>query len=165
MDKVVLKDLSIFARHGLFDAEAKLGQRFFIDVEIGADLSVAEERDDAGGTIDWADLVETVTAAFTKRRYKLVEAAANAVAAAVFAKFAIAETVRVEIRKPSAPIEGSSPTRRSWWSGNVRAFELFLSQDAFRASAICSTPISGRFRSPLRVKAGRAVQQKLGATF
>lgn len=105
MDRVVLKDLSIFARHGLFDAEAELGQRFFIDVEIGADLSVAEERDDADGTIDWADLVETVTEAFTGRRYKLVEAAANAVAAAVFARFQLAETVRVEIRKPSAPIE------------------------------------------------------------
>lgn len=105
MDKVVLKDLSIFARHGLFDAEAELGQRFFIDVEIGADLSVAEERDDADGTIDWADLVETVTKAFTERRYKLVEAAANAVAAAVFVKFRIAQRVRVEIRKPSAPIE------------------------------------------------------------
>lgn len=105
MDKVVLKDLSIFARHGLFDAEAELGQRFFIDVEIAADLSRAVERDDADGTIDWADLVETATQAFTERRYKLVEAAANAVAAAVFARFQIAEHVRVEVRKPSAPIE------------------------------------------------------------
>ncbi|WP_020180310.1 dihydroneopterin aldolase [Methylopila sp. M107] len=105
MDTVVLKDLSIFAKHGLFDAEAELGQRFHIDVEIGADLSRAEKRDDADGTIDWAELVQTVTKAFTERRYKLVEAAANAIAAAVFARFAIAETVRVEVRKPSAPIE------------------------------------------------------------
>lgn len=105
MDKVLLKDLSIFARYGLFDAEAELGQRFVIDVEIGDDLSEAEERDDADGTIDWADLVETVTKAFTERRYKLVEAAANAVAEPLFARFRIARSVRVEIRKPSAPIE------------------------------------------------------------
>lgn len=105
MDKVVLKDLSIFAKHGLFDAEAELGQRFFIDVEIGADLSHAEARDTPEGTVDWADLVETVTAAFTERRYKMIEAAAERIVAAILERFPIARTVRVEVRKPSAPIE------------------------------------------------------------
>jgi dihydroneopterin aldolase len=105
VDKVVLKDLSIFARHGLFDEEAELGQRFFIDVEVGADLSEAETRDTPDGTVNWAELVETVTDAFTTSRYKMVEAAANAIAAAIFKRFAIARTVRVEVRKPSAPIE------------------------------------------------------------
>lgn len=105
MDKVVLKELAIFAKHGLFDAEAELGQRFFIDVEIGADLSEAEQRDTPEGTVNWADLVETVTKAFTEKRYKLIEAAAEAIATAAFERFAIAKTVRVEIRKPSAPIE------------------------------------------------------------
>lgn len=105
MDTVVLKDLSIFARHGLFDAEAELGQRFFIDVEIEADLSRAEESDSPEGTVNWADLVETVTEAFTAKRYKMMEAAADAIATAVFDKFPIARKARVEIRKPSAPIE------------------------------------------------------------
>ena len=105
MDRVVLKDLSIFARHGLFDAEAELGQRFFIDVEVGADFSEVERTDTPDGAVNWADLVETVTAAFTEKRYKMVEAAANAVAAAIFERFPIARETRVEIRKPSAPIE------------------------------------------------------------
>lgn len=105
MDKVVLKDLSIFAKHGVFDAEAELGQRFFIDVEVGADLSEAEAHDTPDGTVNWADLVETVTAAFTNKRYKMVEAAANAIAAAIFERFPIAKETRVEVRKPSAPIE------------------------------------------------------------
>ncbi|MDR4308603.1 dihydroneopterin aldolase [Chelatococcus sambhunathii] len=105
MDKVVLKDLSIFARHGLFEEEAELGQRFFIDVEISADLSHAEAQDTPEGTVNWADLVETVTAAFTETRYKMVEAAADSIAAAIFRRFPIARRTRVEIRKPSAPIE------------------------------------------------------------
>ncbi|RXF74444.1 dihydroneopterin aldolase [Hansschlegelia zhihuaiae] len=105
MDKVVLKELSIFANHGLFDAEAELGQRFFIDVEIGADLSRSQETDTPEGTVNWADLVEVVTAAFTKTRYKMIEAAADSIAAAIFDRFSIAETARVEVRKPSAPIE------------------------------------------------------------
>lgn len=105
LDIVILKELSIFAKHGLFDAEAELGQRFFIDVEIGADLTGAEERDTPDGTVNWADLVETVTGAFTEKRYKMVEAAAEAIATATLERFPIAQTVRVEVRKPSAPIE------------------------------------------------------------
>ena len=104
-DSIVLKDLSLFAKHGLFEAEAELGQRFFIDVTIGADLGYAEREDAADGTVNWADLVEVTTQAFMGRRYKLVEAAAAAIAKAVLAHFARAETVRVEVRKPSAPIE------------------------------------------------------------
>ena len=104
-DRIVLKDLALFAKHGLFEAEAELGQRFYIDVTIGADLSYAEREDEADGTVNWADLVEVTTQAFMRRRYKLVEAAAAAIAQAVLAHFDMADTVRVEVRKPSAPIE------------------------------------------------------------
>ena len=104
-DKVVLKDLSIFAKHGLFDAEAELGQRFYIDVTAAADLSCAEREDEAEETVDWAELVDVTTKAFTARRYKLVEAAAAAIAQAILGHFDRVEHVRVEVRKPSAPIE------------------------------------------------------------
>jgi dihydroneopterin aldolase len=105
LDQVILKDLSLFAKHGLFDAEAQLGQRFYIDVSIGADLSYAERKDEAEGTVNWAELVEVVTNSFTLQRYKLVEAAAAAIVEAIFNHFALALSVRVEVRKPSAPIE------------------------------------------------------------
>ena len=104
-DQIILKDLSLFAKHGLFEAEAELGQRFFIDVMIAADLTYAEEEDAAEGTVNWADLVDVTTKAFEGRRYKLVEAAAAAIARSVLDHFARAEKVRVEVRKPSAPIE------------------------------------------------------------
>ena len=104
-DQVVLKGLSLFARHGLFDAEAELGQRFFIDVSITADLRYAERGDEAEGTVNWAELVDVTTTAFMERRYKLVEAAAASIASAVMGHFDRAESVRVEVRKPSAPIE------------------------------------------------------------
>ena len=104
-DQLVLKDLSLFAKHGLFDAEAELGQRFFVDVIVGADLTDAGRHDEAADTVNWADLVDVTTQAFTGNRYKLVEAAAVAIATAVLDAFSRADTVRVEVRKPSAPIE------------------------------------------------------------
>ena len=55
--------------------------------------------------MNWADLVDVTTQAFTGNRYKLVEAAAAAIATAVLDAFSGADTVRVEVRKPSAPIE------------------------------------------------------------
>ena len=45
------------------------------------------------------------TSAFTDRRYKLIEATATMIAGAILAHFERARHVRVEIRKPSAPIE------------------------------------------------------------
>ena len=104
-DQLVLKDLSLFAKHGLFDAEAELGQRFFVDVIVGADLTDAGRHDEAADTVNWADLVDVTTQAFTGNRYKLVEAAAAAIATAVLDAFSRADSVRVEVRKPSAPIE------------------------------------------------------------
>ena len=44
---------------------AELGQRFYIDVTAAADLSCAEREDEAEGTVDWAELVDVTTKAFT----------------------------------------------------------------------------------------------------
>lgn len=38
-DRIILKDLGFYGYHGVFAEEAKLGQRFFIDLELGADLT------------------------------------------------------------------------------------------------------------------------------
>ena len=49
-------------------------------------------------------VVEIATKAFGARRYRLVEAAAGAVAAAVLERFPRVARVRVTVHKPHAPI-------------------------------------------------------------
>jgi 7,8-dihydroneopterin aldolase/epimerase/oxygenase len=48
--------------------------------------------------------VKTASEAFCARRYRLVEAAAGAVAAAVLDRYPLARGIRVTVHKPHAPI-------------------------------------------------------------
>lgn len=103
-DRIAIRNLAIFARHGLHAEEAALGQRFALDVTVGLDLRPAGQADAVGRTVDYGRLCATVAEAFAPRR-KLIEAAAEAVAAAVLARHAPVAWVAVTVRKPSAPVE------------------------------------------------------------
>ena len=104
-DRILLKDLQVFARHGVMPEEARLGQRFFLDVTAHLDLRPAAESDDYAKTVGYDALARLVVETFTARRFALVEAAAEAVAQAVLAAFPAVEKVEVEVRKPAAPID------------------------------------------------------------
>ena len=65
-DRIVLKGLQVFARHGVLPEEKKLGQRFALDVTAFLDLRAAGESDDFKKTVCYDALtqlvLETVTA-------------------------------------------------------------------------------------------------------
>ena len=51
MDRIIMKNLAFFGYHGVMEEEKTLGQKFFLDIEIYADLSKAGESDDVLDTI------------------------------------------------------------------------------------------------------------------
>ena len=104
-DRILIRDLQVVARHGVLQEEAVLGQRFALDIEARLDLGPAGRGDEVGLTVSYADLIEIAVATLTERRFKLLEAAAEAVAAALLAKFGAIDSVAVELRKPGAPID------------------------------------------------------------
>ena len=104
-DRIIVKDLQVFARHGALAAEAALGQRFAIDIEACLDLAPAGRTDDLARTISYVDLIRVASDTLTARRYNLIEAAAEAVAAALLAAFPVLGGVSLELRKPGAPID------------------------------------------------------------
>ena len=103
MDKIVLTGLEFFGRHGVFAEEGKLGGRFIVDVEMFADLAGAERLEH---TVNYAAVFETVKLEATERRYDLIEALANTVAAKILAEHAMLQRVIVRVHKPHAPIPG-----------------------------------------------------------
>ena len=104
-DRVILKDLQVFARHGVLPEETRLGQRFAVDVVAYLDLRPAGASDDYAKTICYDAMTRVVTETLTQRRFRLIEAAAEAVAATVLERFPAVERVAVEVRKPGAPID------------------------------------------------------------
>lgn len=103
-DRIILKDLGFYGYHGVFAEEAKLGQRFFIDLELGTDLSAPAATDRLSTGISYAAIYEIVKDTFEGRRMKLLEALAQNIVDAIFNEFEAVSWVVIRIRKPEAPI-------------------------------------------------------------
>ncbi len=103
-DRIIVRDLQVFARHGVLPEEAALGQRFAIDVTAYLDLAPAGASDALDRSVSYADIIARTTDVLTGQRFDLIEAAAEAVAGSILALSARIERVVIELRKPGAPI-------------------------------------------------------------
>jgi dihydroneopterin aldolase len=103
-DRIILKDLGFYGYHGVFAEEARLGQRFFIDIELGLDLSEPATTDRLGAVISYADIYDVVKARFEGTRMKLLEAVAQNIVDGIFDTFQSVNWIIIRLRKPEAPI-------------------------------------------------------------
>jgi dihydroneopterin aldolase len=103
-DAIFVSGLTLHAYHGVMQHEAKVGQTFMLDLVLDIDLAAAARSDKLKDTVSYDLVVKTVSEAFCGRRYRLVEAAAGAVAKAVLARCPKVRSVRVTVHKPHAPI-------------------------------------------------------------
>jgi dihydroneopterin aldolase len=103
--KIELKELVFFARHGLLPEEDTLGQRFRVDVVVTLDSSLDLAVDTPAVTVNYVELFETVKRIFTGQRFNMIEAAADAIAAAILRDFDKVQSVTVNVKKPSVPVD------------------------------------------------------------
>jgi dihydroneopterin aldolase len=103
-DQVFITGLALHAYHGVMPHEGKVGQTFKLDVALDIDLSQASRSDRLADTIGYDQVAKVTSEAFCAQRYRLVEAAAGAVARAILARFARVTAVRVTVHKPHAPV-------------------------------------------------------------
>ena len=103
-DMIFVTGLLVHAHHGVMAHEEKVGQRFVIDLELAIDLAPAGRSDKLADTVSYSAIVDAATRAFTQKSFRLVEAAAAAVADALLAAFPQVASVRVTLHKPHAPI-------------------------------------------------------------
>jgi dihydroneopterin aldolase len=103
-DHVFVSGLALHAYHGVMQHEAKVGQTFRLDLTLDIDLAEASRSDKLAHTVDYGQVVAAATRAFCARPYRLVEAAAGAVAQAVLDRFPQVIGVQVTVHKPHAPI-------------------------------------------------------------
>jgi 7,8-dihydroneopterin aldolase/epimerase/oxygenase len=104
---VEVRDLRVFGRHGVHEAERERGQDFLFDVELEVGERGASDRlEDA---VDYVEVARAVREVSDARTYALLEALASAVADELERRFA-PERVRVRVRKPEvrpAGLEGT----------------------------------------------------------
>lgn len=106
MDKIIMKNLAFFGYHGVLKEENILGQKFFVDIELYADLKNAGISDEVTDTIHYGEVYNVVKDIVENRRFKLLEALAENLASTVLDKFPLVNEICVQIRKPEAPVNG-----------------------------------------------------------
>ena len=99
-DEIKLRGLRAFGHHGVFADERANGQEFIIDVD--ARLALAGLGDDIAQTIHYGELAVAIVEAVETDPVDLIETVAERVAAIVLGFGA--QSTRVEVHKPSAPI-------------------------------------------------------------
>ncbi len=103
-DRILIQRIAVYAYHGVHPEEEKLGQRFFVSLDCAIDLSEAGRNDDWTKTACYQKLTEIVAKAATERRFHIIEALAETVAAEILATFPRIEQVTVRVDKPAAPV-------------------------------------------------------------
>ena len=102
--KVQIEALEVHAYHGWHAHEGEFGQHFTVDIELETDIGRAAESDELVHAIDYAAIVGAARRLFVEKRYKLVEAAAAALASGLLREFPSVEAARVRVRKLKPPI-------------------------------------------------------------
>lgn len=106
MDRISLKGMAFYGRHGVMEEEHALGQRFYVDVELALPLQKAAETDALADTVNYASVYGVVRQIMEQDRYALLERAAGEILTQILARFPLVERVVVTIHKPSAPVPG-----------------------------------------------------------
>jgi 7,8-dihydroneopterin aldolase/epimerase/oxygenase len=103
MDKLILRNLELYASVGVSAAEREVGQRLLVNVEASYDLRPAGRSDDLADTVSYAELAQIVAEVATAREYLLLEALAETVAQSVFEQLPVSE-VRLQVLKRPPPL-------------------------------------------------------------
>lgn len=104
MDKITIKNLKLFAYHGVNPEEKENGQNFYLDIDYYVNIANACKNDNLDDTVSYAKVVKVVRKAFTDEKYDLIERASQVVADAILDNFDQIFKVEITLKKPEAPV-------------------------------------------------------------
>jgi 7,8-dihydroneopterin aldolase/epimerase/oxygenase len=102
-DRITLRGLRVFGRHGVFDHERRDGQEFRVDVALTLDTAPAAVGDDLTATVDYGTLAAELAAVVGGEPVNLIETLAARLAETCLRDTRV-EEVEVTVHKPQAPI-------------------------------------------------------------
>lgn len=103
-DKITIKGLEVFANHGVYPEENKLGQKFVVNAVMYVDARGAGLSDDLELSVNYGTVCHQITDFLTANTYKLIERAAEELARHILINNPLVREIDVEIEKPGAPI-------------------------------------------------------------
>ncbi len=104
MDKICIKGLEVFGKHGVLPEENALGQKFVISATLFCDTRRAGKSDRLEDSVNYAQVSELLKAETESHVFRLLEALAWHLAKEVLLHFEMVQGVTVQVEKPWAPV-------------------------------------------------------------
>ena len=103
-DKIEIKELEIFANHGVYPEENVLGQKFVISATLFTHTRQAGLTDDLSASINYGEVSHMITDFTRNHTFKLLEALAENLAEMLLDSLSGLEQITLKIEKPWAPV-------------------------------------------------------------
>jgi len=124
MDKIKIKNLEVFAKHGVFPEENILGQKFIISATLHTDIRKAGLTDNLQKSIHYGEASHLMKKFIEEHTFQLLETVVERLAEKMLLEIPGLEKVELELKKPWAPIGLSIETvsveiERSWHTAYI----------------------------------------------
>jgi dihydroneopterin aldolase len=103
MDRIEIRGLRVYGRHGVLEHERRDGQFFVVDAVLDVDLAAAEASDRLADTVDYGALATRLAEAVGRTRFDLIEALAGHLAGLALEDERV-RAAEVRVAKPDAPV-------------------------------------------------------------
>jgi len=104
MDKITLKNIQIFAHHGVFAEEKILGQKFIISVDLFANLSKICQSDALSDGFCYGEVTSQIVTFCTTNQFNTIEGLSHALGKYLFLTNNVIENIQIKVDKPNAPV-------------------------------------------------------------
>ena len=119
MDEIKIRNLEIFANHGVFPEENKLGQKFVISCTLYLDTRKAGKGDSLEDSVHYGLVAQLIKKEMENHTFALIECVAEHLADIILDFDEKIREVEIEVKKPWAPVglpleDVSVKIRRKW---------------------------------------------------
>ena len=106
MARIFLDGIEVYAFHGYYPEERKMGGKFRVDMEIEADTATAESSDQLKDTVNYEKLFELVLKEM-KQPTHLLESVGKKIIDRTLSDFPQITYILLRIRKLNPPLQGN----------------------------------------------------------
>lgn len=143
MDRIQIKGLEIFARHGVYPEETVLGQKFVVNAMLYASTRKAGLTDQLENSVNYGEVSHHIKRFMEEHTCKLIESAAELLARELLLTYPLLQTVDLEIEKPWAPVglpldTVSVSISRSWHTAYIALGSNMGDRKAYLDQAVLS---------------------------
>lgn len=103
MHSILLRNLRVFAHHGVMPQETVVGCWFTINLRLTTDFTKAMETDDLNGTVSYADVFKAVKEEMNIPS-KLLEHAGGRIVRRLFRQFPSVNRINLQLMKENPPM-------------------------------------------------------------